>query len=156
MPYYFTKTWHNKYAQTYRRSVSRKEAYRQPPGRGPHRLRLRPVGGRVQTVGSLLRSCRVPDLSEVSSRYRIHRWAWESRVEKIRPHRGEHFLLWARESRYCASSRSWRNPSGDPHHFAHEMHENPRKWRKRNYFITQIASIIYCRTNQPSKWICIS
>lgn len=123
-----------------------KEAYRQPPGRGPHRLRFRPVGGCVQTVGSLLRSCCVPDLSEVSSRYQIHRRACKSRVEILRPHRGEHFLLWAREPRYCTSPRSRRNPSGYPHHFAHE---NPRKWRKRNSFITRIASIIYCR-------ICIS
>ncbi len=137
-------------------SGRRKEAYRQPPGRSPHRLRLRPVGGRIQTVGSLIRSCRVPDRSEVSSRYRVHRWAWESRVEQIRPHRGEHFLLWARESRYCASSRSRRNPSGYPHHFAYEMRENPRKWCKLNSIITQIASIIYCRTNQPSKWMCMS
>lgn len=150
MIYYCTNIWNNKHAHTYRSIKSgsgRKVAYRQPPGRGPHRLRLRPVGGRVQTVGSLLHNCRVTDLSEVSSRYRIHRRAWESRVEKIRPHRGKHFLLWARESRYCASSRSRRNPSGYPHHFAHEMHKNPRKWRKRNSFIRQIASIIYSRPN---------
>ena len=75
-------------------------------------------------MGSLFGRRGIADLSEVASRYRVHRWAGQSGAEELGlyPSGSQNFrpLLRARKSN-CPTVRCWRDAFGHPHHFQEQV-----------------------------------
>ena len=101
-----------------------KSIYRQTPGGCSDGFSFGSMGSWIQAVASLFGRRSIADLSEVASRYRVHRWAGQSSAEELGlyPCGRQNFrpLLRARKSN-CPTVRCWRDAFWHPHHFQEQV-----------------------------------